>query len=138
LDLKDVMGVIKVTRTAQGLLVQTKMHASTPAACSRCLTEFYQPLTIDFTELYAFTPDSVTESGLLLPESGKIDLFPLVRDEMLVAVPINPVCKPDCKGLCPICGENLNETTCHHEEDDIDPRLDILRHLFEGEKPPSD
>ncbi len=131
LDLRNLTGVVRVTRTAQGLLLQVKLRAETPVECVRCLVDFEQPLEIDFTELYAFTPNSVTESGLYVPENGLLDLTPLIRDEMYLAIPISPICKPDCKGLCPICGENQNETTCHHDEDVIDPRLSSLKDLFQ-------
>ena len=113
--LSQLSGLVRVTRTAQGLLVQVKMQAYLPAECVRCLTEFAQLLQIDFTDLYAFTPNSVTESGLILPETGKIDLAPIVRDEMLLAIPISPLCQLDCKGLCPVCGENLNDISGVHE-----------------------
>lgn len=114
LDLSDLLGSVRVTRTAQGLLVETRISASVPAECVRCLAEFPMRLDSDFTDLYAFTRNSVTESGLLLPETGKIDLAPVLREEMLLAFPISPLCRPDCKGLCPTCGENLNETICEH------------------------
>ncbi len=130
LDLTDLTGVARVTRTAQGLLVQARMNAQTVCECVRCLDNSRQPLNIDFTELYAFTPNSITQSGLLLPETGQIDLAPLVREEMLLAIPINPLCRDDCKGLCPICGENLNETTCNHEDEAVDPRLAVLKELL--------
>ncbi len=113
--LSNLSGLVRITRTAQGLLVQVKMQAYQPAECVRCLTEFSQLLQIDVTDLYAFTQNSVTESGLIMPENGKLDLAPIVRDEMLLAIPISPICRPDCKGLCPICGENLNEVTDKHE-----------------------
>jgi uncharacterized protein len=131
LELTDLSGTARITRTMQGLLVQVKMAANVICECVRCLTDFSQPLTIDFTELYAFTPDSVTESGLYVPESGKLDLAPIVREEMLLAIPISPICKPDCKGLCPMCGENRNETDCHHEGEPIDPRLSVLKSLLD-------
>ena len=114
LIVNNLQGFARVSRTSQGLLVQVQMHAYTPAECVRCLKEFSQLLEIDFTDLYAFSPNSVAESGLILPETGKIDLAPTVREEMLLAAPISPVCKPDCKGLCPVCGENLNEVTDHY------------------------
>jgi uncharacterized protein len=122
--LSDLNGLARVTRTAQGLLMQVKMQATAPAECVRCLTEFPQLLEMDTTDLYAFTPNSVTESGLILPENGKIDLSPVVRDEMLLAMPIGPLCRPDCKGLCPICGENLNQTTCSHVQEIPGAELD--------------
>jgi uncharacterized protein len=97
------------------------------------LNQFSQALEIDFTDLYAFSSNSVTESGLLLPDTGKIDLEPVLREEMTLALPINPVCKPDCQGLCPICGNDLNRTTCYHEDTPIDPRLDGLRAFLDQE-----
>lgn len=115
--LTQLIGTVQVTRTAQGLLVQVKVEADMTAECGRCLVEFPQHLVTDFTELYAFTPNSMTDSGLILPENGKINLTPILRDEMLLAMPINPVCKPDCRGLCPVCGENLNETNCEHSQE---------------------
>jgi uncharacterized protein len=137
LELTDLVGVVRVTRTAQGLLLQVKMTAKIIAECGRCLEDFNQPLQTEFTELYAFTQNSLTESGLLVPENGKLDLEPLIREEMLLAVPISPVCRPDCLGLCPVCGENLNYIACGHKQEVIDPRLEALKILLEkGESPP--
>jgi uncharacterized protein len=113
-SLQDLHGSARITRTAQGLLVQVDLHAATPVECARCLSAMSQQLNTEFTELYAFNRASVTESGLLLPENGYINLTPLVREYMLLAMPISPVCRADCKGLCPICGENLNEFACPH------------------------
>lgn len=131
LDLGDLSGVARITRTAQGLLVQAKMHAASQSECVRCLTAFHLPLDIDFAELYAFSAQSVTESGLILPEDAHIDLAPLVREYMFLEVPISPLCKPDCKGLCPVCGENRNETSCDHDHESIDPRLSALKSLLD-------
>ena len=132
--LQTILGTARITRTAQGLLVQVGMHALTPCECVRCLTPISQPLAADFTELYAFTRQSMTESGLLLPESGYIDLAPLVREYMLLAVPISTLCSPDCKGLCPTCGENLNEVTCSHESPIPDSDLSALASLLDQEE----
>jgi uncharacterized protein len=131
LELHDLNGVARISRTSQGLLVQVKMRAFTEVECVRCLSKFSQKLNIDFTDLYAFSPDSVTDSGLLLPDTGKIDLEPILREEMFLAMPINTVCSPECKGLCPICGNDLNKSTCSHEEALTDPRLDNLRSLLD-------
>ncbi|HSQ26821.1 MAG TPA: DUF177 domain-containing protein [Anaerolineales bacterium] len=137
LKLYNLSGVVKVTRTAQGLLLQGKFSAQVIAECVRCLDEIYQALHTEFTELYAFNRNSVTESGLILPDNGKIDLAPIMREEMLLAIPINPLCKPDCKGLCPVCGENLNQTLCNHENEVIDPRMDALKALLRNSENPS-
>lgn len=122
-------GMVRVSRAQQGLVVQVQAQGLTVAQCGRCLVEFNQPLSADFTDLYAFTPKLVSESGLVLPENGQLDLAPSIREELLLSLPINPRCRQDCKGLCPVCGENLNETTCNHEDEDIDPRLALLKSL---------
>ena len=131
LDLNHLSGTARITRTAQGLLLQTKMHATQLTECARCLTDLEQLLEIDFTELYAFSPRTASESGLILPEDGHINLAPLVREYMFLEIPINPLCKPECKGLCPVCGENLNENPHNHDDEVIDPRLAQLRILLE-------
>jgi len=55
-----------------------------------------------------------------------------VREYMLLEVPLNPLCKPDCKGLCPICGGNLNEEVCNHDAEVLDPRLAALKMLLKN------
>jgi uncharacterized protein len=114
LNLTNLVGVARVGRTPQGILVQGEFQGEAPAECVRCLTEFVQPLHGKFDELYAFDKRSVTDSGLILPEDANIDLEPLVRDYLLIEMPISPICKEDCKGLCTVCGENLNETNSEH------------------------
>jgi uncharacterized protein len=133
LNLADLSGTARVGRTPQGLLVQVKMAATVLLQCGRCLVDFQQSLGIKFAELYAFTQRSVTDSDLILPEDGHIDLTPLVREYMLLDVPISPLCSPSCKGLCLVCGENLNESNCHHDPDGGDPRLTVLKPLLDSE-----
>jgi uncharacterized protein len=131
LELNDFAGVVRITRTAQGLFVQAKLKARAVSECVRCLTECEQRLEVEFSDLYAFTHASITESGLLLPENGKIDLAPIVREEMLLAFPIKPLCRPDCKGLCTICGENQNEITCQHGDESLQAGSGELSSIFE-------
>jgi uncharacterized protein len=131
LELNNLTGVAQITRTSQGLLVQVNLQAALLSECVRCLIQYNQILNTNFTELYAFSKNSVTESELILPEDGHIDLDPLVREYMLLEVPISPICRSDCKGLCQICGNNLNEEQCEHDDESIDPRLSKLKTLFE-------
>jgi len=133
LDLDELVGSARISRTAQGLLVQVKLQAKLPSECVRCLSDIHLPLQIEFTDLYAFTINSVTDSNLRLPDDGHISLGPLVREYMILEIPISPLCKPDCKGLCASCGENLNEITCDHTSEGNDPRLSILRSLLDEE-----
>ncbi len=131
LHLTAMVGGVRVTRTPQGILLQVDLQAQTELECVRCLTNFQQGLNINFTELYAFSQRYVTDSGLLMPETGIIDLGPVLREYAVLDIPISPLCKPDCKGLCPICGNNLNERTCKHEDEPGDSRLASLKSLLD-------
>lgn len=115
LDVADFSGSIHISRTPQGLLFEGNFKAITPTECVRCLEPFQQELAIDFNEVYAYKSHSFTESGLYVPEDGNIDLAPVVREYLMLELPIKPLCKPDCLGLCVICGENLNVSTCEHQ-----------------------
>ena len=82
--------------------------------CGRCLETYPQVLNIQLTELYHFRNRIMKESDLVIPEGGIIDLAPLLVEYFILEIPINPVCTPDCRGLCPECGANLNVETCVH------------------------
>jgi uncharacterized protein len=131
LELKDLSGQAKISRTPQGLLVQVKAQALIPADCVRCLTNFEQQLKTDFTEVFAFSIRSVTDSELILPEDGHIDLGPLLREYLILEIPINPLCQPGCLGICSVCGESLGDQAHHHVEDVLDPRLAVLKTLLD-------
>jgi uncharacterized protein len=90
LELRNVIGSVNVGRTQQGLVVQGHFSGETTLECVRCLKKFSQPLDWEFTELYAFSKDSVSELGLILPESAQIDLAPLLREYALLEIPISP------------------------------------------------
>lgn len=110
----DFNGVVRVNRTPQGILAVCDFHATAALECVRCLKGFERALHAEFSELYAFNVRSTTESDLILREDGNIDLEPLAREYLLIEVPISPLCRPDCKGLCIECGEDLNLGTCEH------------------------
>ncbi|GAB4500502.1 MAG: hypothetical protein Fur0035_00420 [Anaerolineales bacterium] len=114
--LTEVQGTVKISRTPQGLLVEGKFGGQTRLTCVRCLEDYEHALRWDFTELYAFSLDNVTDSGLLVPDDAQLDLEELVRDGALLEIPISPICKPDCQGLCIECGQNLNLADCGHSE----------------------
>jgi uncharacterized protein len=134
LNLGDLSGFARVSRTAQGLLVQVKMRATFLVECVRCLLETQLPLQVDFTELYTFLRNSNPGTDLVLPENAQIDLAPLLREYMILEVPINPLCSPDCQGICPICGENLNITSCDHPVEVFDSPLAGLQSLLDGQE----
>ena len=73
---------------------------------------------------------SVSESGLLLPDDAHIDLAPLLREYALLEIPISPLHKPDCKGLCPECGQDLNIRDCGHRPERSDSPFAKLKDLL--------
>jgi uncharacterized protein len=121
LTVQAFTGTARFDRTPQGLLLQGKFSAETELECVRCLEAYTQSLKWSATDMYAFDRRNITESGLMVPEDGQIDLEPLLREYALLEFPISPVCKPDCKGLCPVCGENLNMTDCGHRPEVSSP-----------------
>ena len=131
LNLSEFMGTITVSRTSEGLLFRGKFQAYVDATCSRCLSDFKHLLITDFTELYVFQSHAQEDSELIYPEDGQVDLEPIVREYLLLELPINPICKTDCQGLCPICGNNLNHDACDHGPDPIDPRMSVLKSLLD-------
>ena len=130
LVLRNFSGMVNIGRTPQGLIVQGNFQGMTSLECVRCLTDFDFPLRWQLTELYAFNKKSVTESGLFVPEDAQLDLQSILREYALLEIPIKPICKPDCKGLCPVCGENLNERDCGHRPQQDDSPFAVLKNLL--------
>jgi uncharacterized protein len=114
LDVAGLHGTLRVNRAREGLLLDGNFSAQLDMQCVRCLTTFGQNLNAHFEELYAFKNHPISQSGLIVPDSGKIDLAPLVEEYLKLEIPIKPLCKPDCQGLCPICGADLNVAACEH------------------------
>lgn len=124
-----LQGEVRFTRTGQGLYGQGRLIVSVPGECVRCLTAFEQPLGVELAELFAYPPTEATDPLLAVPETGILDLTPLVRELGLVAIPIRPLCREDCKGLCPECGADRNVVACGHYREEVDPRLAALEGL---------
>lgn len=129
-ELRNFEGIANVGKTPQGLILQADFSAETTLNCARCLTDFDHELDWSFTELYAFDKRSETESGLILPEDAHLDIAELLREYALLEIPINPVCKPTCKGLCMDCGQNLNEKECGHRPEQPNSPFAKLKDLL--------
>jgi uncharacterized protein len=130
LSVTDFSGQARLTRTNQGVLVQAKFEGKVIAECVRCLTEFGQILTAEIDELFTYPPDKADDPQTTISEQAILDLTPMLREVLLLDMPIQPTCKPDCLGLCPYCGENRNEVQCSHPEAEIDPRMAVLKTLL--------
>lgn len=130
LVIRDLNGVLRLTRAAQGIYVEGTLRGTLRLECARCLEPTDQVLAPHLGELFVFPADKAEDPVLAIPETAILDLRPLLREVMLLEIPIRPVCKPDCQGLCPVCGQNLNEGDCDHPQEDIDPRLAPLQSLL--------
>ncbi len=129
LHIHDLESVVRVSRTREGLLIQVTANAKLETTCDRCLEPFLLPVEIKFEELYQFPSRYREETDLILPSDGYIDLSTLYREYLLLAIPIQRICRPDCKGLCVICGANLNQTECEHQRSESSSSI-----IIEGEE----
>ena len=120
-----------VMNTGSSLRVVGTVDTCRSFVCDRCLAEGAREITLDFSEDYAKTPGETDEVALYDGET--IILDDLVRDTLLVAEPLRELCKSDCKGLCPVCGQNLNEGKCDCDTFVPDPRLAALESLLKND-----
>jgi uncharacterized protein len=137
-SLSELTGGVDLMRTDKGILVSAVLHCTVAAKCSRCLNDMSYPLTLTFQEEYFPTVDAST--GELLPLTADpdaflidthqgLDLTEAVRQYRLIAEPMQPLCKPDCLGLCPRCGRNLNQGPCGCPSQGTDTRWTALAGL---------
>jgi uncharacterized protein len=126
-----VTGTLTLTHINQRILVQGKLTLKVRLVCSRCLKPFTCAATLDIEEEYYPTIDINT--GVKLPppdDSGAftidehhvLDLTEAIRQYKMMALPMKPLCREDCAGLCPTCGKNLNDGACGCAQQEIDPR----------------
>jgi uncharacterized protein len=131
LDLHYLRGDITLTRTSNGLLAEGTLGLALEGECVCCLASFSLPLTLQLDDLvYALPQASPKVSEYRISEHGWIDMAPAMREQVLLNIPIRMLCRPDCRGLCSRCGQDLNHDTCDCEEESIDSRLAILRDLL--------
>jgi uncharacterized protein len=126
----------RLARTNRGLLVDGDVHASIAETCSRCLRPVEVEIAVEFREEVLPSVDLVSGTpldlraepdALRLTEHHEVDLEPIVREAIQLGAPIAPLCRSDCPGLCPTCGEELASGPHRHEDEPIDPRLEALR-----------
>jgi uncharacterized protein len=130
-DQKPVHAELRLESVVEGVLVTGPVRAPIVLECARCLEEFSSDLAVEVCELYAGPGhDGPLEDDAYEVDEGEIDLEPMLRDVLALELPLNPLCRPDCKGLCPQCGADLNAGTCDCKDEELDPRwaeLAVLR-----------
>lgn len=124
---------LQVQEAAHDVVVLGRMSGEAEVPCRRCLVPVRTPVDQQITLLFrpGVTPAEAEAAEIyVLPERGhELDLGPAIREHLLLAVPEFVECQDACRGLCPQCGVNLNETTCSCERAEADERWSVLREL---------
>ena len=131
-----IAGRVRLSQTNRGILADARLNTTLAGECARCLRPLTTPIDIVLDEEYLPSIDFQTgrpvdldaePEALRLSDHHELDLEPSVRDAILLAEPIAPLDRPDCPGLCAVCGLPLDEGEPDHPDDEIDPRLEALR-----------
>ncbi len=135
----DVIGVpvgapldldLRLESVTEGVLVTGTVAAPLTGQCARCLDPLTDDLVVDVCELFAYaasTTDETTERDEVYRVGGeRLDVEPVVRDAVVLALPWTPLCRPDCAGLCPDCGQRLDDLPADHTHEQLDPRWAAL------------
>jgi len=131
LKVSFLRGTVRVTRVPGSLLVQGTVESQLRLGCVRCLEPFAFPIIMELEETFGLPGTSRRQDvTFVVGADGWLNLTPLLREQAWIAIPMKPLCHPDCKGLCPQCGVNLNRDSCTCESTRIDPRLALLKDLL--------
>lgn len=139
IDAEPLAGHVHLLRTDRGVLVQAELSGCVVVPCSRCLVDVSAPIDFIIEEQFQPTVDVMRgvflevaeeDETLLIDDHHILDLREVLRQEMLLATPMQPLCKPNCAGLCPKCGEDLNAGPCACAQTDVDARWADLGSLL--------
>jgi uncharacterized protein len=124
---------LRLESVTEGVLVTGTVTAPVTGQCGRCLDPISDELAVEVCELFAY-PDSTTDETteqdeIHRIEGDRLDVEPVVRDAVVLGLPWTPVCRPDCAGLCPTCGQRLDDLPAGHAHEMIDPRWAALEKL---------
>jgi uncharacterized protein len=135
---KPVRAVGKLRKGIAQTDVEGRINGEVEAECTRCLKSVTHEIDIPLKAVFVTEENYTSEKEAVLRnedldvsiyDGEKIDLTDLVREQILLNLPTQILCREDCKGLCQQCGANLNEVNCSCEENEIDPRWSALKNL---------
>ncbi|MBW7888864.1 MAG: DUF177 domain-containing protein [Bacteroidetes bacterium] len=134
----NVRAEVKIEKSFRQLHAVIAARANAHFECDRCLKEFDRLIENTFHAIYVWDANDAAaeendEYHVLSEGVNMINIAPEVREYLLLAVPVKVLCREDCKGLCPICGNNLNDAACECENDEIDDRWSVLKKLKTSE-----
>jgi len=133
--LRDVAEVLAhFDSMLEGIIARGNASAVAHYQCARCLIEWDGPVEVEFAELFVKSSNSrLAEDQSQIGHDGFIDLGSIVHDEISLSLPPDPLCKPDCEGLCPTCGADLNVAPCAGHDDLSSSPFAALKQLFGSE-----
>ena len=115
-----------------GILVSATVTGTATGECSRCLKPIAEPVEVDIAELFAYDVDEAFDYQV---HEDHVDLEPVVRDAVVLSLPFQPVCRPDCPGLDPVTGERIEDIPDYQPREGVDPRWSALAG-FQAEQAP--
>jgi uncharacterized protein len=130
LDDRPLRAELRLEAVVEGILVTGPVTAEAALECARCLKGFVGDVDVEVCELYAAPGHEPEDDDAYRVRGTDIDLEPMLRDAIALALPLNPLCRESCAGLCSRCGRDLNQGPCDCSDDKSDPRwavLDALR-----------
>jgi uncharacterized protein len=122
---------LRLEAVMDGVLVTGTATADLEGECARCLEPIEDDVTVDFQELYLYDPadGDDEDDDVSRLEGDLLDLEPVLRDAVVLALPFQPLCRDDCPGLCAECGARLADDPDHRHDDAVDPRWSALADL---------
>lgn len=140
--MSPVTADLELNKTGKEIVVSGEVTTEVELQCSRCLKIFKRDLKLPVEVVYHPLEEiGVERHGLRDDEldmgfykGEELDLKDLLREQLLLNIQMKPLCSEECKGLCPRCGTDLNMGQCDCEEEEVDPRLEVLRNFFEKRK----
>jgi uncharacterized protein len=127
---------LRLESVMDGVLASAELQAPLSAECGRCLQPVERRLDVSIAELFVYEPDPDDDEVPVL-DGDLLDLEPVLRDAVVLALPFNPVCDETCAGLCVTCGERLDDLEPGHSHEVLDPRWAALSALGEQNSRPS-
>jgi uncharacterized protein len=122
---------LRLEAVMEGVLVTGEARAALEGECVRCLEPITDDVEVTFQELCVYPGHALDgeDDEVSKLEDDLVDLEPLLRDALVLALPFQPLCSDDCPGLCPECGARLRDDPDHHHEEPIDPRWAALTQI---------
>jgi DUF177 domain-containing protein len=131
---------LRLESVTEGVLVTGTVTAPLQGECGRCLDPVDGELDVDVCELFAWahsaTDETTEQDEVHRIDGDHLDVEPVVRDSVVLGLPWTPLCRPDCAGLCPGCGQRLDDLPPGHAHDVLDPRWAALAAFTEGDAAP--